>query len=245
MATNAFTPLRVGEVAKRTGLSVRALHHYEEIGLFTPSQRSDSRYRLYDESDLLRLMQIKALRQLGFSLQEIRDLLATSDHLPLRTIEERIAAIDRQIESQRRVRVHLERIAAALRGGRSPSAAELIEAIEAMTMFEKYFTEEQQKELQQRGETVGEARIREVENEWPKLIAAVRDAVASGKAPDHPEVQQLAARWRALVQEFSGGNRGIEKSVATMYRNEPDVQQRMGLDAEIFDYIGKAMAAKS
>jgi DNA-binding transcriptional MerR regulator len=243
MATNAFTPLRVGEVAKRTGLSVRALHHYDEIGLLVPSQRSDSRYRLYDESDLLRLMQIKALRQLGFSLQEIRDLLAASDYPPLRTIEERIAAIDQQIESQRRMRVHLERIAAALRGGRSPSAAELIEAIEAMTMFDKYFSEEQQKELRERGATVGEARIREVENEWPKLIAAVRDAMASGKTPDHPEVQQLAARWMALVQEFSEGNRGIEKSVATMYRNEPGVQQRMGLDAEIFEYMGKAMKA--
>lgn len=243
MATNAFTPLRVGEVAKRTSVSVRALHHYDEIGLLTPSRRSDSRYRLYDESDLLRLMQIKALRQLGFSLQEIRNLLTTSDHPPLRTIEERIAAIDRQIESQRQIRVHLEQIAVALRGGRSPSAAELIEAIEAMTMFDKYFTEEQKKELQARRETVGEARIHEVENEWPKLIAEVRDAMAGGKAPDHPAVQKLATRWMALVQEFSGGNRGIEKSVAVMYQTEPGVQQRMGLDEETFDYIRKAMAA--
>jgi MerR family transcriptional regulator, thiopeptide resistance regulator len=243
MATNAFAPLRVGEVAKRTSVSVRALHHYDEIGLLTPARRSDSRYRLYDESDLLRLMQIKALRQLGFSLQEIRSLLTTSDHPPLRTIEERIAAIDRQIESQRRIRIHLEQVAAALRGGRSPSAAELIEAIEAMTMFDKYFTEEQQKELQTRRETVGEGRIHEVGNEWPKLIADVREAMARGKAPADPEVQALAARWMSLVQEFSGGSRGIEKSVATMYRNEPGVQQRMGLDAEIFEYIREAMAA--
>src|SRR5512140_932945 len=240
MASNAFTPLRVGTVARRTGLSVRALHHYEAIGLLAPARRSESRYRLYDEADLLQLVQIRALRQLGFSLQEIRELLASNNQPPQRIIEQRIAAIDQQIEAQQRMRVRLEQLATALRGGRSPSAAELIEAIEVMTMFEKYFTEEQQ-ELQARRATVGVRRIREVEGEWPSLIATVREAMASGKPPSDPDVQKLAKRWMELVREFSGGDKGIEKTVATMVRSEPPANQRMGLEAAMFEYIGKAI----
>src|SRR5258708_30556237 len=62
---------RVGELAKRTGVSVRTLHWYEEIGLLSPSQRSEAGHRLYAAEDLGRLQQIRSLRQLGFSPDEI------------------------------------------------------------------------------------------------------------------------------------------------------------------------------
>src|SRR5512140_1748609 len=101
---NAFKPMRVGEVAKATGVSVRTLHHYDEVGLLTPSMRSESRYRLYDEGDLLRLLQIKTLRQLGFSLQEIRELHGSGNHSPRSILERRINTIDEQIEAQQRMR---------------------------------------------------------------------------------------------------------------------------------------------
>jgi MerR family transcriptional regulator, thiopeptide resistance regulator len=241
---NAFKPMRVGDVAKRTGMSVRTLHHYEEVGLLRPSRSSESRYRLYDEGDLLRLLQIKALRQLGFSLQEITVLLGRGNHSPQAVIEQRIAALDQQIETQLKMRQRLEGLAAALRSGRSPSGPELIEVIEAMIMFEKYFSPEQLEELRLRGESLGEAHIREVESEWPRLIEKVRKEMALGTTPDHPRVQDLAERWTELVREFSGGNTGIEKSAATMARQEPSARQRMGLDSAIFEYISRANAAK-
>jgi len=78
---------QVGELAKRTGVSVRALHHYDAIGLLAPSRRSESRYRLYDREDVVRLQEIKSLRQLGFSLEEIRDLLAARRLTPLGVVE--------------------------------------------------------------------------------------------------------------------------------------------------------------
>ena len=60
--------LKIGELASRTGLTVRTLHHYDEIGLLKPSHRTDSGHRLYTVRDLGRLQQIVSLRQLGFSL---------------------------------------------------------------------------------------------------------------------------------------------------------------------------------
>lgn len=61
---------KVGELAKLTGLTIRTLRFYDQIGLFSPSAHSDSGHRLYNEADLSRLQQILSLKELGLSLEE-------------------------------------------------------------------------------------------------------------------------------------------------------------------------------
>jgi DNA-binding transcriptional MerR regulator len=80
----------VREVAELAGVTVRALHYYDEIGLLRPSGRSESGYRLYSHGDLLRLQEIVAWRQLGFSLREVQELVDEPDH-------DRAAALRRQL----------------------------------------------------------------------------------------------------------------------------------------------------
>ncbi|NJL55149.1 MerR family transcriptional regulator [bacterium] len=67
--------LKIGELAKQTGLSIRTLHYYDEIGLLVPSHRTEADHRLYSDPDIIRLQQILSLRQLGFSLSEIQACL--------------------------------------------------------------------------------------------------------------------------------------------------------------------------
>jgi DNA-binding transcriptional MerR regulator len=71
--------LKIGELAKRTGLTVRALHHYDAIGLLSPSARSDAGYRLYNEADIARLHRILALRRFGLALADIGTTLTRPD----------------------------------------------------------------------------------------------------------------------------------------------------------------------
>ncbi|MGC5345578.1 MerR family transcriptional regulator [Streptomyces sp. DT24] len=73
--------LRIGEVAARTELSLRTIRHYDEAGLVTPSARSQGGFRLYTEDDVARLMLIRRMKPLGFTLDEMRDLLAATDRL--------------------------------------------------------------------------------------------------------------------------------------------------------------------
>lgn len=73
--------MQIGEVAERTGLSLRTIRHYEEVGLVIPSARSKGGFRLYTESDVDRLMVIRRMKPLGFSLDEMRDLLEITDRL--------------------------------------------------------------------------------------------------------------------------------------------------------------------
>ncbi len=82
----AFEPLKVGELAKRTGLTVRTLHHYDEIGLLKPSLRTEAGHRLYDADDVARLQKIVLLRQLGFSLEEVQACLDRPGFSPLEVL---------------------------------------------------------------------------------------------------------------------------------------------------------------
>ena len=83
--------LKIGELARRTGLSVRALHHYDAIGLLSPSRRTDGGARLYGREDLIRLHRIEALKQFACSLPDIQAALDSPDG-PLETLRRQIEA---------------------------------------------------------------------------------------------------------------------------------------------------------
>jgi DNA-binding transcriptional MerR regulator len=230
---------KVGQLAKRTGISVRTLHHYDQIGLLTPSHRTASGHRLYDRDDVVRLQQIVMLRQLGFALEEIGAALAEAS-LP-HLIDLHLARLREQIERERRLMSRLERMALWLREEEEVSTDEFFKTIEEMTMFEKYMTEEQLETIRKRGETIGPERIEEAQQEWPRLIEEVRQEMQRGTDVHSPRVQALAQRWMALVNEFTGGDAGIERSVATMYRTEPGAAERFGFDTKVWEYIRQAM----
>ncbi|PZH19106.1 MerR family transcriptional regulator [Streptomyces sp. NTH33] len=73
--------MQIGEVAARTELSLRTIRHYEETGLVVPSARSQGGFRLYTENDVARLMVIRRMKPLGFTLDQMRDLLDATDRL--------------------------------------------------------------------------------------------------------------------------------------------------------------------
>lgn len=70
---------QIGVVAERTGLSMRTLHHWEDVGLVKPSLRTVGGFRLYTESDVQRIFTIRRMKPLGFALEEMRDLLSALD----------------------------------------------------------------------------------------------------------------------------------------------------------------------
>ncbi|GAQ75139.1 MerR family transcriptional regulator [Streptomyces turgidiscabies] len=111
--------MQIGEVASRTELSLRTIRHYEEAGLVAPSARSQGGFRLYTETDVARLMVIRRMKPLGFTLDQMRDLLDATDRLDSDTAlagAEREALLDRvrmyeqaATEQVERLRVQLAR----------------------------------------------------------------------------------------------------------------------------------------
>jgi DNA-binding transcriptional MerR regulator len=241
-----FEALKVGELAKRTGLTVRTLHHYDDIGLLRPSLHTDSGHRLYTEGDVARLQQVLSLRQLGFSLEQVAGCLDRPGYSPLEVIRLHVARLRDQITLQTRLCERLEAVAARLESAGEVSAEEFIRMIEEMTMIESYYTPEQLEALKARGEQLGPERIQQSQREWADLIAQVRSEMEKGTDPAAPEVQAMARRWRDLVEQFTGGDPGIERSLGRLWKEQGDTlvaQHGTEYDPRgVYEYIGRAMA---
>src|SRR6266567_3836841 len=150
-----FEAVKVGELAKRTGLTIRTLHHYDEIGLLTPSLHTESGHRLYTAGDIARLQQVLSLRQLGFALEEVRDCLDRAGFSPLEVIRLHVARLREQIELQRKLCERLEALAVYFRPAGEVSAEAFLQTIEVMHMIADYYTPEQLEQLRKRREEAG------------------------------------------------------------------------------------------
>jgi DNA-binding transcriptional MerR regulator len=242
-----FQAWKVGELAKRTGVTIRLLHHYDEIGLLKPSLHTESGHRLYTTGDVARLQRVLSLRQLGFALEEIRDCLDRPGFSPTEVIRLHVARVRDRIAMERRLCERLEALAERLRMAEEVSADEFIGMIQEMIMIENYYTPEQLDEIKKRGEQLGEEGLRRSQEEWAELIAEVRAEMDKGTDPTAPEVKAMARRWMALVRGFTGGDPGIERSLGRLWKEQGDTiaaQHGSRYDPRgVSEYIGRAMAA--
>lgn len=236
---------RIGEVAAATGLTVRTLHHYDEIGLLRPSQRSGAGYRLYSDADLRRLYRIVAFRRLGFALPEIGALLDADGADPRPVIRGQLERLDAEASLREQLRVRLVRLLRALDGADGAAADLFLQAIEGMTMAHRYYTPEQVAQLERRRTELGEEGLRRAEADWAALIAEAEELRASGAAATDPLVVPLADRWTALIRQFTGGDAGIHASLNTMYENEgPEKASRGMVSPELMAWMREAVAAR-
>ena len=247
---DASARLTIGQVAKRAGLTVRTLHHYDDVGLVRPSDRSDAGYRLYGPDALRRLEKVLVLRQLGFSLEQISTVLDDPAWTRTRVLRTRLAALDREIEDQRRVRDRLAELIATVEGlgdaADLPGGAadgDVLDAVAAMDRVRSYFTAEQLDAMARRSDHIGEDVIQHAQNRWPELIAEVAEHVRRGTPAADPRVVALAQEWRGLVAAFSGGDPEVEANLGRMYRAQPEMARAMGISEEMTELIRAALEA--
>ena len=199
---------RIGEFAELAGVTVRALHHYDRIGLLKP-QRSASGARLYGLQDLERLEQIAALKFLGIPLREIKLLLK---HGPL-TLTDSLS-MQREALTEKRIRIDLALVAIeaaeeTIRSGKTTDASILRKIIEVIDMqpeedtARKYYTEQawvERAQLMEHG--LAETRQKLLQ-EWKQLFAEIEAAVDLDPASE--AAQALTKRWLLVVDRWYGG----------------------------------------
>jgi DNA-binding transcriptional MerR regulator len=237
---------RIGEVAAATGLMVRTLHHYDEIGLLAASGRSEAGYRLYSDADVRRLYRIVAFRRLGFALGEIGPLLDRDGGDPRAVVRDQLTRLDADLELMRRLHDRLRRLLEALEGADGAASELFLEAIEGITMSEQYYTPEQLAQLDERRRALGEDGMARAQQEWADLIAEAEALRARGTDPSDARVQAIAARWQELIEQFTGGDAGIRDSLKRMYETEgPERASRGMVSPELMAWMGSAFEAKS
>jgi len=234
--------LTVGALAKASGLTIRTLHHWDALGLLMPAERTSAGYRRYGPGEVARLYRILALRRLGLSLEEIAGVLDREGPDLAGAVRAHLARVEEELAVQERLRDRLVRIRDALDADAEPSLDQLIDTIEVMTMRERYYTPEQLEQLSRRADALGEDGMRKAEGDWAELLAEVEAERQRGTDPGDPRMQELAGRWQALIEQFTGGDAGIAASLKTMYATEgPERASRGAVSPELMAYAGEAV----
>jgi DNA-binding transcriptional MerR regulator len=229
--------LKVGELARSTGLTVRTLHHYDEIGLLKPSGRSESGYRLYSQADVARLHAIQALRHLGMSLNDIAAVLEGRGPAPEMILTQQIRGLDTEIARANDLRGRLALMRDKLAQGGEPTLQDWLELLSEMATYGKYFNTDEIKALF--------AGWRRVQDEWQVLVQDVQGAMDQQLDARAPEVQPLARRWMSLMLCWMDSNFGLIERWDRMYNAEPAI--RMGKGAPppaMVVYIRQAIDAR-
>ncbi len=211
----------VGEVAGLAGVSVRTLHHYDELGLVVPSARSDAGYRLYDHADLERLQEVLTLRALGLPLAEIAVLLDDPTH-------DRLQVLRDQAKRLRDERDRLGDLLGAVEG--AIAAHDRGEPQEATTMFdgndheayareaeERWGDTEAYRQSQQRMAALGEDATATVERWWSQHFGQFAALRRDDVPLDDERVRAAVADHRALLNRFYDCGPAMHRSLADMY----------------------------
>jgi DNA-binding transcriptional MerR regulator len=246
----------VKQLARLSGVSVRTLHHYDEIGLLKPAFTGENRYRYYGREELLRLQDILFHRELGVPLQEIRRLLDLRGRDRAAVLSEHREWLDQRIKRSRQLLRTIDRTIAELNGDGTMDDKELYQgfAPEKQAEYEDWLVERYGGDMRQRIEdskqalsSLGKdgmaARLAEGEAAGKALARAFHN----GDAPDDPANDPLFARHHAWIaamwdkacppQAYAG--------MADLYLEHPDFRARFDKDggAGFTDWLTAGMKA--
>jgi DNA-binding transcriptional MerR regulator len=251
---------KVREFAELSGVTVKALHHYDRLGLLKP-RRAETGYRIYTECDLERLQQVVALKYLGLSLQQIRVVL---DRAPLELSD--ALRLQRRVleEKQRYLARALSAIVEAensIRPGETADPAMLKRLIETINLqdqaevLKKYWSDEVLKESELALDKFKNGAI----DEWKNLMGEITAAAAAGEDPAGEKAQVLGERYVELMEksaeslrdmvhlirdpEFQGGSKRALADKENWPDNVRTRIERSGMHQRV-PFILKVMAAR-
>lgn len=231
-------PLRIGELSKRAGVTIRALRHYDEIGLLSPSARSEGGFRLYGREDVGKLYRIQALIRLNLPLSEIRQVLAAGGADFPDIVEKQIVFLNNQITRAVGLRDHLYELQSRLRQSEALTMNDWLGALEQMSAMSRYFNDDERAALTTQRASAKADRG----EEKAALTAALRQLVSQGIAADSDQAQELGYRWIRLLMDEVGGDEGLLMKYYAMQWSEDSLQLLSGIDQSAMAYISHAMA---
>ncbi|WEK46980.1 MAG: MerR family transcriptional regulator [Candidatus Andeanibacterium colombiense] len=245
----------VKQLARLSGVSVRALHHYDEIGLLRPAFIGENRYRYYGREELLRLQDILFHRELGVPLQEIAKLLAHEGRDRVEILSEHRAILAERVERSRYLLETIDRTIAELNGAGTMEDEELYKGFspEKQAEYEAWLIDRYGGDMRDRIEN-GKARVAALGKDWmaaqraeaEAVFTAFAEAFAAGMGSENPANEPLLERHRACIAEMWGHACPPQAyaGVADLYLDHPDFRTNMDRRGAGFtDWLTAAMKA--
>ncbi|WP_308301199.1 MerR family transcriptional regulator [Frankia sp. Mgl5] len=191
----------IGGLARETGLTVRTLHYYDQLGLLSPLSRTEGGHRCYTADDVRRLHRIVALRSLGISLKEIGALL-DGEPDPVGLLSRQLDAAEERIRAAVSLRARLLDVLMCLSRNAEPSVGQLLQIIEETAVVNEPMTPQQLAKLQQERQR----RVRELSDEEFAALRRKRDDTWS--ALSRQDQERLTEQRRRTLPAAGGGTEG-------------------------------------
>jgi DNA-binding transcriptional MerR regulator len=219
----------IGQVAALAGVTVRTLHHYDDVGLLTPTGRTPAGYRLYDDGDLARLRDVLSYRELGFSLEQVRSILDDPRADPASHLRNQYRLVRERIARLEEVLGHLEKLMEAQHMGINLTPEEQLEVFGENWPGDDYAAEAEQRwgdtdawrQSQQRTSAMSKDDWLAVKAETDALEAELAGAMADGVAPTDERAMDLAERHRVAIERFYDVSYEMHRGLAEMYVADP------------------------
>lgn len=200
----------VTQLAKLSGVSVRTLHHYDEVDLLKPAYYGANGYRYYEEEQLLLLQQILFFRNLGFELTKIREMMQKSDFDKLSALHSHRKILVKQLKKSRQQIQTIDNTIKHLEGKKKMKDGEFFEGLNTPKQreYERYIIEGGQytaEELEKGRQKLAKWSKKEwqgVQATWEELLRDYVSAIKSGTSPDSPAAHDLVVRHLEYLKKF-------------------------------------------
>lgn len=215
----------VKELAELAGVTVRTLHHYDEIGLLVPRARTEAGYRLYDHDDLLRLQQIMFWRELGFTLTDIAAALDDPDYDRVEALREQRAELVRRHDDLGQILKAVDQTLAELEGGQRTDEEEMFVAFDHSQyedeVKERWGDTDAYRQSRERTTHMGKADFDRIAAENEAFVGRLAEAFTGGAAPDSDRAMDLAEQARLAIGQFYDCSHEMHVNLGDMYVADP------------------------
>lgn len=234
---------KVGELAKRTGTTVRTLHHYDQIGLLSPSRTTESGHRLYTDADVVKLHHILSLKQLGFALEEIKAMIQNPSFRPEEMLNLQLSRLNEQIDLLVELKDRVQYMLDLLHLGQPVPGERFMLVMQMMRMMQSpHFSKGLAEEMERRSKRIRPEKLEEINEEGQILIAEFRNCLTEGKPPEDPEVAELAKCWKAKIDTYAPVDATFVQAAERYYVENPEDAATHGLDSNLYNYIKTAVS---
>lgn len=244
----------VSQIARLAGVSVRTLHHYDQIGLLSPAGRSGAGYRRYCDDDLRRLQQIMFYRELGFALSDITDLVSDPDAAAIDHLRRQHALLGARLERTRRLVEAVEKAMEAEQMGISLTPEERLEVFGdhdpgqyAAEVTSRWGETEAYRQSRRRTKSYTKRDWLAIKAEGEQITAAFAAAKAAGEAPDSATAREVAEQHRLHISRwFYDCPKEIHRGLAEMYvADQRFAANYDGVAAGLAAFVRDAIAANA
>ncbi|WP_246001245.1 MerR family transcriptional regulator [Oceanobacillus piezotolerans] len=237
----------IGKLSKSTGVTVRTLDYYDEIGLIKPSSKTSGGHRLYSEDDVMRLERVLALKYMGFSLEQIKDILINTTSNWQESIQQQLELVKREQERLKMLEQALLGVSYSIEFEGEinwPIIFSIIQLYQqdpedALQQYKEYLSEDEMKKIMDMNAgNMSEEDIKE----WLKVVGDIRNNLHLD--PYSEKAEQLVISWADQADKMFGQD---EELLGNMWEALQDLKEGIAfypMDKDVIDFIKRVAIAK-